>query len=117
MRDDRNYLQDILERIDLTTTFIAGDLEALAKSRMMQEAVIRNLEVMGEASRHISPSLQEQYPQVPWKEIAAFRNVAIHAYWNINLERVIQIIEQDLPPLKIQIEEILRLFADKPPKD
>ena len=101
-----------MERITLTDEFTAGGRETFLKSRLIQEAVIRNLEIIGESSRNISESLRQEHPEVFWKQIAAFRNFVIHAYWAIKLERVWQIIETDLPPLRPQIAAILEVFND-----
>jgi uncharacterized protein with HEPN domain len=68
------------------------------------------LEIIGEAARHISEELRTQHPEVPWREIIAFRNFVTHAYWGIKVERVWQIIESDLPPLQVQVESILDDF-------
>ena len=108
MRADRDFLDDILERIELTESFTAEGREVFMASRMIQEAVIRNLEVIGEASRAVSEELRQKHPEVPWKQIAAFRNFVVHVYWDIKLERVWQIVERDLPPLKTQVEAIRR---------
>ena len=107
MRDDRAFLADILERIALTAEFTAQERPTFMASRLIQEAVVRNLEIIGEASRSLSDELRNQHPEVPWREIGAFRNFAIHTYWQIKLERVWRIVEQDLPALKTQIETIL----------
>lgn len=107
-RDDSDLLNDMLERIHLTAEFVQGGRDTFMQSRLIQEAVIRNLEVIGEAARGVSDALRDRYPAVPWREIAAFRNFAIHVYWGLKLERVWQIVEQDLPSLQTQIESILR---------
>jgi uncharacterized protein with HEPN domain len=107
VRDDRDFLQDILERIALTQEFTRDGRSAFMGSRMMQEAVIRNLEVIGEASRTISEGLRNQHPHVQWKQISAFRNFVIHVYWQIRLERIWEVVEKELDVLKAQIEAIL----------
>lgn len=107
MRDDRAFLEDILERIRLTNEFLQPGREAFFGSRLIQEAVIRNLEIIGEASRGISEALRIQHPEVPWKQIAAFRNFVIHVYWGIKLERIWEIVEKELPSLEPQITNIL----------
>ncbi|MBI5667273.1 MAG: DUF86 domain-containing protein [Chloroflexi bacterium] len=117
MRDDIRYLEDILERIQLTEEFVEPGRAAVFGSRLIQEAVIRNLEVIGEASRHISETLREQNPDVSWRQIAAFRNFAIHTYWEIKLERIWDIIEKELPILKSQIETILNAISSSDTKD
>lgn len=107
MRSDEDLLNDIIERIHLTEEFTTQGKEAFLHSRMMQEAVVRNLEVIGEAGRTISQTLRDKFPEVPWKEIGAFRNFAIHVYWAVKMERIWQIVENDLPPLKTQIAKII----------
>lgn len=107
MRDDRTFLEDILARIDLVASFTAEGREAFAQSRLVQEAVIRSLEIIGEASRHLSEALREAHSEVPWRQIAAFRNFVIHAYWEIKLERVWEIVERDLPPLRSAVQAML----------
>jgi uncharacterized protein with HEPN domain len=110
MRLDQDSLADILERIALTYEFVKEGRDVFLQSRLIQEAVIRNLEIIGESSRNISEDLRKNHPEIAWKQIAAFRNFVIHAYWAINLERVWQIIENDLPPLKTQIDAVLASF-------
>ena len=117
MRDDRDLLNDILERIQLTEEFIVPGKDTFFESRMMQEAVIRNLEIIGEASRALTDDLREKHTEIPWKQIAAFRNFVIHVYWQIKLERIWEIIENDLPPLKSQIEAILDDLRDSDTED
>lgn len=112
MRDDVSYLEDILERIQLTEEFAGSGRAAFFGSRLIQEAVIRNLEVIGEASRNLSEVTRQNYPQIPWRQIAAFRNFAIHTYWEIKLERIWEIIEKELPVLRPQIELILDRISD-----
>lgn len=107
MRSDEDFLNDIIERIQLTEEFTTQGKEPFLRSRMMQEAVVRNLEVIGEAGRTVSQTLRDKYPEVPWKEIGAFRNFAIHVYWAVKMERIWQIVENDLPPLKNQIAKII----------
>ena len=112
MRDDKAFLQDILERITLTETFVKDGKEGFFSSRIAQEAVIRNLEVIGEACRAISEDFKTAHPEVPWREISAFRDFVIHVYWSINLERIWQIIDQDLIPLKTEVTKSLNSMDD-----
>ncbi len=108
MRDDRVYLDHILERITMTESFTTGGRDTFMQTPLIQEAVIRNVEVMGEAIRRVSEPTRQQYPHIPWQKIAAFRNVLIHDYDEIDLGRVWDIIEHELPVLKPHIEAILR---------
>lgn len=75
---------------------------------MIQDAVIRNFEVIGEATKRLSTELRAAYPNVPWQQIAGFRDVLIHDYLKVNLNRVWGVIELNLPELKATVEEILQ---------
>ena len=75
---------------------------------MIQDAVTRNFEVIGEAAKHISPQLREAYPDVAWKRIAGFRDVLIHNYMGTDISEVWQIVEHELLGLKRRLQEILQ---------
>lgn len=111
-RDDRAFIEDMLARLELVADFTKDGRDTFLDSKLIQEAVIRGLEIIGEASRNISESLRDAYPEVPWRQIAAFRNFVIHVYWDIKLERIWEIIENDLPALKPQLEAILANLSD-----
>ena len=111
-RDDRAFVEDMLARLELVAEFSQDGREQFMNTRLIQEAVIRSLEIIGEASRNISQPLRDAHPQVPWRQIAAFRNFVIHAYWDIKLERIWEIVENDLPALKPQLEAILARLPD-----
>jgi uncharacterized protein with HEPN domain len=102
-RDDRAFIEDMLTRLELVAEFTQDGREVFMNSKLIQEAVIRSLEIIGEASRNISEALRDAHPEVPWRQIAAFRNFVIHVYWDIKLERIWEIIENDLPALKPQV--------------
>lgn len=76
-------------------------------SRLIQEAVLRNLEIIGEAARIVSEDLRNKHPEIPRRQIGAFRNFVIHVYWSVKLERIWQIIDIDLPALENQIIQLL----------
>lgn len=107
MRDENLYLLDILGCIRKIESYTIGGREAFLNMPMMQDAVIRNLEIIGEATKQLSPALRQASPNVRWQQIAGLRDVLIHSYMKVNLERVWTIVEQDLPDLRIKIEEIL----------
>ena len=107
MRDDHALLHDILERIQLTYTFTKEGRETFMSSRLIQEAVLRNLEIIGEAARIVSEDLRNEHPEIPWRQIGAFRNFVIHVYWSVKLERIWQIVDVDLPVLENQIVQLL----------
>jgi len=106
-RDERAFIEDMLDRIALVEEFTEDGKDVFYASRMQQEAVIRSLEIMGEASRNLSEDFRNAHPDVPWRQIAAFRNFVIHVYWDIKLERIWSVVENELPTLKPQLETIL----------
>lgn len=112
MRDDRAFLEDMLGRVKLVEEFTTGGHDAFMESQLTQEAVIRSLEIIGEASRNISETMRDAYPEIPWRQIAAFRNFVIHVYWDIKLERIWEIVENDLPALKPQLEALLETLDE-----
>ena len=71
----------------------------------LRDATIRRLEIIGEAVKNIPNSFRNKYPEVPWRNIAGFRDILIHAYFGINLDRVWNIIKKDLPDLKKNIKK------------
>lgn len=109
-RTDLQFLQDILESINASLEFVAGcDLETFTSDRKTKSATIRELEIVGEAASRISAVIKETYPAVPWRLMQDFRNVLSHEYFGVNEEVVLDIVQQKLPNLKVQIEEIVLL--------
>ncbi len=72
------------------------------------DSVLRNLEIIGEASRHVSREIKKRYSDLPWMEMYTMRNIVIHEYHGVNLKIIWQTITEDLPPLIPQLEEILK---------
>ena len=107
-KDPKVFLQHILQSIDLVEDYIKDkNKEDILKSEMLQDALVRRLEIIGEAGRNIPDSLCAQYPQIPWQDISDMRNKLIHEYFIVDMEIVWQVIERDLPLLKKQIKEVL----------
>jgi uncharacterized protein with HEPN domain len=102
--DDALYLDHIHERIQRIESCAEEGRAAFEASHVLQDAVIRNFEVIGEAVKQLSSELLEQYPNVPWRRIAGFRDVLIHNYMGVDLDEVWNVIENDLSPLKDTIE-------------
>lgn len=112
MKGDRLYLSNILECIERIEIYSGEGREAFMLSTLIQDGAIHNLEVIGEATKRLSVKLRQANTVVPWKQIAGMRDVLIHDYLGINLHRVWQTIEQDLPVLKSTIVILLQEKAD-----
>ncbi len=77
-------------------------------SNQIQDAVIRNLEIIGEAAKNVPADFRSKFPKIPWKEISGMRDVLIHQYFGVDLDAVWKVINDDLPALKQKIKEILK---------
>jgi uncharacterized protein with HEPN domain len=107
VKDDRLYLIHIQEALERIEEYTQEGEEFFLDDRKTQDAVLRNLHTLAESSQRISEALKEQYPQVDWRILSAFRNVVVHDYLGISLHRVWDIVENDLPGLKKSIMVIL----------
>ena len=107
MRDYDIYLEDILEAIDRIDEYIEGitRVEEFEADRMRFDAVIRNLEIISEAVKHVPDSIRENYPSVEWRKIV--RDILIHRYFNVDVEIVWDVVQAKLPILKEQIQQIV----------
>ena len=114
-RDINLFIQDILDNIKDIESFSKGlTKEGFGKDKLKQNAIIRSLEVIGEAAKNIPNSYREKHPEIPFKKIAGFRDVLSHAYFGVSMDRVWNIIEIDLPKLKEEINRI-KINEDKKP--
>ncbi|MCC5636044.1 DUF86 domain-containing protein [Nostoc sp. CHAB 5844] len=84
MRDERRYLLDIAECIERIQEYTCNGRDAFIRTRMIQDAVVRNFEIIGEATKRISSDLRQKYPSVKWQQIAGFRDVLIHDYLRVD---------------------------------
>lgn len=108
MKDDRLYLIHIIECLHRVENYTRDyDQEKFMDSPMVQDAVIRNLQVMAESTQKLSETLKEAHPEVDWYRIAGFRNVLVHDYLGVDLDIVWQVIVKDLPGLKQVISSLL----------
>ena len=111
MRPRRVYadsLRDILAASEQAQQFVAGmDLAAFWSDAKTQFAVIRALEIIGEAARHIPTAVQQRYPQVPWADKRGMRNVLVHEYFGVDTQVLWRTVQEDIPPLSIEIRKIL----------
>ena len=108
-RSDKLYLKDIFDSIEKIESYINNlNYEEFSEDLMVIDAVVRNLEIIGEATKNLSKEIKSSYPEIPWKEIAGMRNKVIHEYFGVNFKIVWKTIKERLPELKMKIEEILK---------
>lgn len=107
-RRDADYLADILEASRRAQAYIFSmDYDVFLADTKTQDAVIRTLEIVGEATKRLSPELRETSDQVPWKSMAGIRDRLIHDYFGVNLDIVWQVVTSDLPTLETEVASIL----------
>lgn len=100
MTKQRIYLQQIQERIERIELYIADGEKTFYASTLLQDAIIRNFEVIGEITKRLAPELTMLQATIPWQQIAGFRDVLIHHYQEVDLDFVWQTCVNDLAPLK-----------------
>jgi uncharacterized protein with HEPN domain len=105
-----NYLVDILEAARLLQKFVEGvNQDTFENDLMRQAAVMRQLEIMGEAARRLSEETRQELSEIPWHQIIGMRNRLIHVYDDVDLAIVWDTVQNDLPPLMSQLEKIVPL--------
>jgi uncharacterized protein with HEPN domain len=108
-RSDNVYLQDILESVNIILIYTENKTEFdFTRDVMLQDAVTRRFEIIGEASSRISVSFKKQYPGVRWRLMTDMRNKLIHEYFGVSLTTIYLSIKHDLPILKEQLEKIVQ---------
>lgn len=109
MNRDKVYLQHILDCITKIESYSRVGKETFMDESHWHDAIIRNFEIIGEAAKRLSDDLKKNDPDFPWRSIAGFRDFLIHEYMGVDLNAVWQIIEKDLPNLKVKVIELLGL--------
>lgn len=109
LRFYQDYLRDILQATEDALTFVNGmEYPSFRTDRKTNLAVVRALEIMGEAARHIPVNVRRAYPEIPWQEMVDMRNKLVHEYFGVDLEVLWRTVQEDLPLLRDQIRGILR---------
>ena len=108
-RDLRDYLHDILDSVNDVESFIDDmSFEEFVKDRKTKNAVVRSIEIIGEASKKLPAPLREKYAELPWKEIIGMRDKLIHGYSGVDYETVWKTTKENLPLLKKVIQKMLK---------
>ena len=114
MKDVSAYLKHIRESIVKIEKYTEGGQKTFLEDTMIQDSVIRNLEIIGEAARNLPVDLRKSHPEVPWRSITGMRNVLIHEYFGVDLDIVWKVVVQRLPILKSHVT--VMLAKNKRPK-
>jgi uncharacterized protein with HEPN domain len=104
VKDDRLYLIHIGECIARIESYVTGGKDAFIASTLIQDAVLRNLQTLAESTQRLSDRAKAKHPEADWYKIAGFRNVLVHDYLGVDLDRAWLIVERELPRLKQTIE-------------
>jgi uncharacterized protein with HEPN domain len=107
-RDYRLYLEDIAEAAKTAREYVAGmGKDELAKDRRTSDAVVRNLEIVGEAVKKLPAQVKREHPEVEWKKIAGLRDILVHDYFGIDMDIVWDVVQNKLPVLAEQVQRII----------
>lgn len=106
-RDISLYINDIIESCNLIAEYIStGDEDTFKQDMQLQDAIIRRIEIIGEAIQAIPDTIKDKYPEIKWAEARGMRNYLVHDYFGIRLETLWQTIIHDIPDLKAQIQKV-----------
>lgn len=102
------YLQDIWDSLLAIENYLKGlSITEFQKNQQVQDAVVRRLEIMGEAAKNVDENFRNLHPDIPWKKIAGLRDILIHEYFGVNIDRVWEVVRKDFPPLKANLLKII----------
>ncbi|MDK2978729.1 MAG: hypothetical protein PWP52_1443 [Bacteroidales bacterium] len=107
MKEDLVYIEHIMDCIRKIKDYSYHlDRDDFLKNELVQDAIIRNIEIIGEATKNVSAGFKQSYPDIPWKEMAGMRDKLVHDYLGVDVEVVWATIHQDIPFLEQQIQKI-----------
>jgi len=106
-RDERLYLSDIVTAIDRILEYTTAGRQTFLDDQLTQDAVVRNIEILGEAARHVSEATRQANPQIPWNKIVGTRDRVIHGYFRVDLEIIWEVVATELPRLRSQVAALL----------
>jgi uncharacterized protein with HEPN domain len=104
---DQVLLAHMRECLDRIREYTNAERSRFEDSRLVQDAVVRNLQTLTESSQRLSDEIKGSEPQIPWRELAGFRNVIVHGYLGVDLGAVWLVVEKDLPPLSEAVNRML----------
>jgi uncharacterized protein with HEPN domain len=114
-RDYRDYLHDILDAVNDIESFVGSmSYEDFKRDRKTLNAVVRSIEIIGEASKNIPDALKAKHKELPWKQMTGMRDKLIHAYFGVDVETLWKAVKENIPPLKQVIQKMLK-DQEKPP--
>lgn len=111
-KDPRVYLQDILDAIQRIRGYRGLSEENFFKDFLLQDGIIRQISVIGEASSRLSLKLRQEHSEIPWKKIIGMRNIVVHDYSQIKLQRVWETVEEDLPELSKSVQAMIEEWKE-----
>jgi uncharacterized protein with HEPN domain len=100
------------DAIDRVLTYTSGGREAFFADRKTQDAVVRNLEVLGEAAKNVAGPVKDAHPNIPWKRIAGMRDKLIHEYFGVDLALVWEVVEREIVPLRDRLSALLERLEE-----
>lgn len=106
-RDERLYLSDIVTAIDRILEYTAAGRQRFFDDQLTQDAVVRNIEIIGEAVRGLSDETRNASPHIPWSKIVGTRDRVIHGYFRVDLDIIWEVVATELPRLRSQVAELL----------
>lgn len=112
MKSDLPYLGHIADSIAAIDTYVAEGRAVFMTQRLIQDAVVRNFEIIGEAANHLSPESRKGFDEA-WRKVIAFRNRLIHGYWSVDLVLVWDVIQNDLPSLKTEVARLQSVLGGR----